>query len=121
MSDATYGIVFGVGVPFVLIVAVILRGWCCPNFLRAEHKKLGLYNVSKNSEKAIQKELSPQAFNDFKRGKLTAQVYKEIQHIYSQKRYLDDYIVFASKHKHEYMLIFLRDPKSYPMPVSQNV
>jgi hypothetical protein len=121
MSDVTYGITIGIGIPFIIIVVIILRGLLCPMCLRAEHKKLGLYNVSKNSEKTIQKELSPKAFEDFKKGKLTQIVYNEINYIYSQKKYLDDYIVFASKHKHDFMLVFLRDPKSYPMAVSTNV
>ena len=121
MSDITYGITLGLGIPFIIIALVVIRGWCCPNFLRAEHKKLGLYNVSKNSERAIQKELSSKAFQDFKQGKLTACVYNEIKHIYNNKKYVDDYIVYASKHKHEYMLVFLRDPNNYPVAVSTQV
>lgn len=121
MSDATYGIAIGLGIPFIILVVIILRGWLFPDCCRAEQKKLGLYHVRNNYEQKIKKELSPKAFDDFKRGKLTQIVYNEIKHIYSQKRQVDNYIVYASKHKHEYMLIFLRDPKSYPMPVSTNV
>lgn len=121
MSEVTYGIALGVGIPFIIIVVIVLRAWLCPNCLRAEQKKLGLYHVKNNYEKIIKKELSPKAFEDFKRGKLTQVVYNEIKHIYSQKKQVDNYIVYASKHKHEYMLMFLRDPKSHPMPVSTNV
>lgn len=117
MNDAVYGIMLGIGIPYSILVFIVLRNWFCPNCLRANSPR----RFSKNPEKAIRKELSPTAFHDFKRGMLTTQVYKEIMYIYNQKKSLNDYIVVASKYKYEHILLFLSDPTTYPMPIHVHV
>ena len=117
MSDAVYGIMLGIGIPYSILVIILLRNWFCPNCLRANNP----HRASKNPEKAIRKELSPTAFHDFKRGMLTTQVYKEIMYIYNQKKPLNNYIIIASKYKYEHILLFLSDPTTYPMPIHVHV
>lgn len=111
MNEMLIGILCGIGIPYIIIMILVLRYWCCPTACICR---------SNNKATNIKMELSPKAYADFMRGNLTTQLYKEIMHLYSLKDNLNAYIRISEHNNHKYMSEFLKNPTQHPYVVLIN-
>lgn len=105
MNEMLIGILCGIGIPYIIIMVIVLRYWCCPTACICRAKR-------KQPNSTI--ELSPAAYRDFMRGNVTTQLYKEIMHLYSIKDNLNAYIRISERNNHKYMTEFLKNPTQHP-------
>jgi hypothetical protein len=63
-------------------------------------------------------ELSPEAYIDFMKGRVTSKLHGEIIHLYAHKNNLNSYIQMARYLKHNYLLEFLKDPTRHPLVIN---
>jgi hypothetical protein len=111
MNNVIIGIICGIGIPYILIIILVLRHWCCPNACRRRVR---------GGEDIIKSELTAIAYSDFIRGNLTTQLYREIMHLYSLKGNMDTYIHVSERKNHKYMVEFLKNPSHHPFLVLIN-
>ena len=108
MNDLTLGIVLGLGIPYIIVMGIVLRRCFCPKACSCCCRDL-------DSESIVRMELSPEAYNDFMKGLMTSKLRNEITHLYALKGDLHAYLQIANRHKHTYMMEFLKDPTRHPV------
>ena len=106
MEDLTLGLILGLGIPYLIIMTIVLRNCFCP-------RACTFKNI--DAETIVRMELSPEAYNDFMKGRMTSKLRQEITHLYALKGDLAAYVHIAGHLKHAYMLEFLKDPTRHPL------
>ncbi len=110
MNDLVIGIILGLGLPYLAIMAIVLRRCFCPTACG----KGGWMCRNHDAESLVRLELSPQAYEDFIRGRMTVKLHHEISHLYALKGDLSAYTHVAQRLKHAYLIEFLKDPARHP-------
>lgn len=110
MDDLTIGLVVSFGGLFMVGVFVVLRSWMCP--------RLGSsWMRDRDAEGVMRLELTAGAFDDFMHGRLTANLHRELAHLYALKGDLSVYKQVAQRLRHAYLVEFLKDPTRHPMVI----
>lgn len=107
MDDLTIALIVSFGGLFMVGVFVVLRLWLCPR----------LCMRNRNIEGMMRLELTPKAYEDFMKGRLTINLHREITHLYAVKGDLSTYKQVARRLGHTYLTEFLKDPTRHPMVI----
>jgi len=107
MNEMALGIILGLGIPYIIIMIIVLRKCFCPTCCSCSQKYDDL--------SLIRIELSSEAYADFMSGRLTSKLHGEITHLYALKGDISAYMRIAKKLKHAYLAEFLEDPMRHPL------
>lgn len=116
MSELILGICIGIGVPYIVFIAIIARGYFCPDACT----RRTIISINIPAQMIVERELSPLALKNFKEGNLTIRLHNEIIYLYAIKGgNIHAYINYAIQLKHNNLLQFLRDPIRHPIIISR--
>ena len=110
MNDMALGIILGLGIPYLVLMTIVLRRCFCPNCWNCISQK-------QDDMSLIRLELSAEAYSEFMSGRLTSKLHGEITHLYALKGDLSAYKRIAKKLKHAYLAEFLEDPTRHPLVI----